>query len=174
MRLLFLLSILFFFTASYSQSDFYKIKIKGIKNDSIDFANLRGKMVLIVNTATDSSEYQLNELELLQQKFKDSGLVVLAVPSNDFNNEKASTEVVKSRYDKYDFDVTEKQSVKGSQQSPLYAWLCNGSLNGITDNIINGDFKKFLINRKGRLVGAFHERSSVKEQFFLSCFKENK
>lgn len=174
MRLLILLSFLCASVASYSQTDFYKITFKGIKNDSINFENLRGKMVLIVNTATDSSENQLRELEELHQKFKDSGLVILAIPSNDFGHEKRPASELRPKYDQYSFRVGETQNVKGSGRSPLYTWLCSRELNGVTDNPVKGDFKKFLINRKGRLVGAFHEKSSVKEQFFLMSFKENK
>lgn len=157
----------------FAQADIYQINIKGLKADSIRFEDFRGKMILVVNTASDSSRDQLEHLETLHKEYSDSGLVILAVPSNDFGNERGEGQLLRERYQSFQFIVGDIHHVTGQAQSELYKWLTQAERNGVTDNPIKGDYKKFLVNREGRLVAAFDEKSTVRDVFFMHSFLAN-
>ena len=100
---------------------------KGIDGGTIDLDGYRGHPVLVVNTASLCAfSGQYADLQALQNRYGARGLVVLAVPSNDFNQELPDEKAVKS-YCAANFDLTlpmtEITSVKGPQAHPFYAWL---------------------------------------------------
>ena len=141
---------------SVSASTLYDFKIKSIDGDKIDFNDFKGKKILIVNIATESPYApQFESLEQLQQKYRDS-LVVVAIPSNSFgkeaNEEKEIKRKVKEGY-KASFLIAEKMEVKGINKSALYQWLQDG--NGRMKKEVTGDFQKYLIDSKGELMGYF-------------------
>lgn len=174
MRIFFLFLVSIFSTLGYSQTSIYSYKLKSLTNDSINLNDFQGKMLLIVNTATDdTTNTQLNQLVSLEQQYRDSGLVILAVPSNDFGNETDSLNVLRAKYAAYPFYVSEPLNVTGTSQCPLYSWLCQSSLNGIADNRVIMDFKKILINREGRIVGAFYENSAPLDIFLTETILLN-
>ncbi len=136
----------------------YDFSVKDIDGNNISLEQFRGKKILFVNTASNSSyTNQYASLEQLYQKYKDS-LVIIAVPSNSFGNEagtnSAIKEFVKNRYHAH-FIITEKSIVAGESQTPLYAWLTHIEQNGMMNNAVGDDFYKFLVDGSGKLVGGF-------------------
>ena len=137
---------------------FYDFSINDIEGNTIDFSDFKGKKVLIVNTASNSSQVsQYQSLEQLYQKYKDS-LVIIAVPSNSFGNDTATNTAINSfiqtNYHVH-YLVAGKTLVTGESQSALFTWLTHVEKNGMINNPINGDFFKFLINSSGTLIGTF-------------------
>jgi glutathione peroxidase len=134
----------------------YSIPVAG--GGTLDMADYKGKKILIVNIASNSMYApQLNRLEELYQKYKDS-LVIIAVPSNSFTKEPLSDQQIKERLlSQYhaSYLIVAKSSVSGALQLPLYKWLTLAEKNGVVNNPVTGDFQKFLINSKGSLVGIF-------------------
>lgn len=134
----------------------YDIKIKTINGEKIDFSSYKGKKILIVNIATESHfASQITGLEQLQQKYKDS-LVVVAVPSNSFGKETKDEAGIKKKLAegyKTSFLIAEKMDIKGSAKSSLYQWLTE--TNGRMKKEADGDFHKYLIDSKGELMGYF-------------------
>lgn len=137
--------------------DIYGFAVNDIDGNSVPLSNYKGKVLLIVNTASRcgfTSQYK--PLEELYQKYKDKGFVVLAFPANNFmGQEPASNEEIKNfcfiNY-KTTFPLFAKISVKGPDIHPLYAFLttAEGFKGGIGWN-----FNKFLIDRNGKVVGRF-------------------
>lgn len=129
----------------------------GIDGQTIDLRRFRGKAVLIVNTASQcgfTSQYK--GLEDLWKSYKDRGLIVLAVPSNDFGEqEPGSNEEIKqfcTNVYALDFPIAAKSSVKGTDAHPFYQYA-QRTLGGKAAPRWN--FHKYLINADGRLVDWF-------------------
>lgn len=136
--------------------------LKGVKNnrDTLDFESLKGKKVLLVNTASDCGyTNQYNELQKLSEQYKDQ-LVVIGFPANDFKEqEKGSNEEI-AKFCKLNFGVTfplmEKSIViKSAQQNPVYQWLTDSAKNGWNNKPPSWNFTKYIINEKGVLTNYF-------------------
>ena len=137
----------------------YQFKIKGINGETIDFAKFKGKKILIVNTASEcgfTSQYQ--QLQELYDQSEDK-LLIIGCPANNFGGqEPGSNQEIKVFCElKYgvNFPLTEKISVTGDDQHPIYQWLTRKSLNGVSDFEVKWNFHKFLINESGQLLASF-------------------
>ncbi len=136
----------------------YDISINDINGNNINLGQFQGKKILFVNTASASIyTRQYNSLERLYQKYKDS-LVIIAIPSNSFGNETGSNAQIKqfieNTYHAH-YIITEKSNVSGINMIPLFNWLTVFEQNSMMTNSVNDDFYKFLVDKTGRLVGAF-------------------
>ncbi len=137
----------------------YDFKVTALNGDTIDFADFRGKKILIVNTASKCGfTPQYEGLEQLYQKYKDR-LVVIGFPCNNFlSQEPGSNEKIKEFCTKnygVSFPMAAKISVKGKNIAPIYKWLCNKSENGVMDAKISWNFNKFLLDENGKIIAWF-------------------
>ncbi len=139
---------------------FYALKAVLNSDAEIDFANLKGKKVLIVNTASYCGyTAQFAELKWLWDHYKDR-LEIIAFPSNDFmDQEKGSDDEIgafcKSVY-RVNFPLAKKCSVlKGENQHKVFSWLTHKEQNGWNDKPPGWNFTKFLINEQGMLTHFF-------------------
>lgn len=139
---------------------FYSLKAITGRGSMFNFNELKGKKVLIVNTASDCGYTgQYEELEQLQQQYKDQ-LVILAFPANDFGaQEKGSDEQIAafcSNHYHISFPVMSKAMVvKAAGQTPVYQWLSNALSNGWNSKAPSWNFSKYLIDEQGKLVNYF-------------------
>lgn len=142
----------------------YDFKVPSLNGGIIDFADFKGKKILIVNTASKCGYTpQYEELETLYKKYEDK-LVIVGFPANNFfSQEPGSNETIEA-FCKKNYGVTflmaAKISVKGKDMAPIYKWLCNKSENGVMDANISWNFNKFLLDENGKLIG--HFKSKVK------------
>lgn len=155
--------------------DFSVISIKN--NEAIPLSNFRGKKILLVNTASlCASVNQFAELETLYQKFKDSGLVIIACPSNSFNSESGSNEEIwkfcKDRF-QISFEISQKVEVIGDNAAPLFLWIAKKDQNGIVNGKIKSNFSKFLINGNGQIVGLFGEMVRPMDDAIIRSIRAN-
>jgi glutathione peroxidase len=133
--------------------------LKDIDGKDLDLASLKGKVVLVVNVASKCGfTKQYTGLEALYQKYKDQGLVIVGLPSNDFGGqEPGSEEEIKtfcSTTYGVTFPMTAKVTVKGPDKHPVYKALTDGT--GPFAGEVKWNFTKFLIGRDGEtLVGRF-------------------
>jgi len=131
-----------------------------IEGDPLPMAQFAGKPVLVVNTASRCGfTYQYDGLQALYDRYRDQGLVVLGVPSQDFRQELATSEDVKKFCEVnfgLDFPMTEIEKVRGDEAHPLFQWLAE---QGATPK---WNFNKFLIAPDGRFVARYD--SSVKPE----------
>ncbi len=140
----------------WASSDvFYSQNLTTLEGKKYPFSKLKGKTVLIVNTASECGYTpQLKDLETLYQKYSSQGFVVLAIPSNDFKQEKStSSEILKVAQQDYKttFTFLEKQQITGPDKSELFKYLTNENKNVLLKEI-SWNFEKFLVNKSGQVV----------------------
>jgi len=142
---------------TFSQASFYDFTVETIDGEQFSFADLKGKKVMIVNTASKCGHTpQYKDLELLHKAYK-SKLVIIGFPANNFMNQEPGTnddikEFCESKYG-VNFPMMAKISVKGNDMHPLYKWLTSKSANGVLDSDVAWNFQKYLIDENGNLVG---------------------
>jgi glutathione peroxidase len=133
----------------------YSLQITDIDGISIPMSNFQGKKILLINIASGSNKVnQLHELRTLQQQYADS-LVIIAFPSNSFNNEPFINAEIKNFCDtgyQSNFIITSKCSVSGSTAHPIFQWLASKNANGDIDAPAQADFQKFLIDENGKVI----------------------
>ncbi|MGV3612420.1 MAG: glutathione peroxidase [Fluviicola sp.] len=140
-----------------SSQTIYNFKVTDIDGKEYNLASLKGKKVMIVNTASKCGlTPQYEELEKLYQTYKDQNFVIVGFPSNDFmSQEPGSDAEIKEFCTKnygVSFPMMSKIEVKGKEMHPLYKFLTEKSQNGHSDNSVKWNFQKYLINEEGKLV----------------------
>ena len=134
----------------------WRFSFPGVKDGEIKLGDYRGHPILVVNTASQCGfSGQLGGLEQLYTRFGPRGLVVIAVPSNDFGGQEPGgpTEILATAQGEYHatFPITAKQIVKGTDAHPFYRWTA--SLKPLDTPRWN--FHKYLIDRSGHLAATF-------------------
>ena len=162
MKKLILISIglvMFFFNNnSYAKYEkiLYDFKIKSITGETINLNTYKNKVVLIVNTASYCGfTKQYSDLQILWDKYKSNGLIVLGIPSNSFNQEKNNDQEVK-KFCEVDFNInfplTTITKVKGDDSHEIYKWAKE---NYGKEAIPKWNFHKILINKTGKIEDTF-------------------
>jgi glutathione peroxidase len=144
---------------SPAMTSFYDLSAETLEGDAYSFADLKGKRVLVVNTASKCGYTpQYEPLEELHKRYVDQDLVILGFPCNQFGRQEpgSSSDIREFCTRNYgvSFQMMSKVDVKGENQHPVYAWLTNQTQNGVGDHKVRWNFHKFLINEKGELVAA--------------------
>lgn len=158
MRALLALTVLLFSFSTFAEEkieNFFDLSAQSIAGKKVNFSTYRGKVVLVVNTASACGfTPQLAELEALYKKYADRGFVVLAFPSNDFKQEKAENSDIQA-FAKKEYQTTfpffEKAPVRGADQQPVYQYLTTQKP-GLLFKDVGWNFEKFLINRRGEVI----------------------
>jgi glutathione peroxidase len=124
MKTLAAISLLF---ALVAPAGLYDMKVNSLDGQPVDFAQYKGKTLMIVNVASKCGNTpQYTELQQLHDKYKDK-VVILGFPANNFGGQEPGTNMEIAEFCKANYGVTfqmfEKISVKGDDQSPVYAWL---------------------------------------------------
>ncbi|WVW86619.1 hypothetical protein I302_108672 [Kwoniella bestiolae CBS 10118] len=148
-----------------AKKGFYELKatLPGSKGQ-LDFATLKGKVVLIVNTASKCGfTYQYTGLEELHKSYHDKGLEVLGFPSNEFGGQEPGSDEDISSFCTLNHGVTfplmKKSEVNGKNMNEVFAWLKSqkgegvGGIAGTTS--IKWNFTKFLVDKEGKVVGRY-------------------
>ncbi len=135
-------------------------KMEGLDGKEVDLSKYKGKVVLFVNVASQCGyTKQYTGLQAIYEKYAKQGLVVVGIPANDFKSQEPGTnkEIAEFCSSKYGvtFPMLAKVSVKGKDQTALYHYLTSKETNPKFAGEIGWNFEKFLINRKGEVVGKF-------------------
>ena len=133
--------------------DFAALTNRGVEKS---FADYRGKVLLIVNTASKCGfTPQYKELEVLYQKYKDAGLVVIGFPCDQFAHQEPGTDTEIEQFCQINFGVTfplmKKIEVNGENEHPLYTFL-KAQAGGCLGRKIKWNFTKFLVSRDGSVI----------------------
>ena len=135
----------------------YQFKVTDINGKEFDFASLKGKKIMIVNTASKCG--LTPQYEALQEIYNDYSklhdFIIVGFPANNFlwqepGSDKEISEFCANNYG-VTFPMMSKIDVKGKEQHPIYKYLTTKSLNGISDNKVKWNFQKYLIGRDGKL-----------------------
>jgi glutathione peroxidase len=150
-------------------------KVEALEGGIIDLGAFKGKKMLIVNTASECGyTRQYKELQQLHEQYG-SAIAVIGFPCNDFGGqEPGSSAEIKSfctREFKVTFPMAAKVKIKGTNPSPIYAWLLNKEQNGVMDANVSWNFNKFLIDEEGRLLKKFGSGVSPMSPEILDLIK---
>lgn len=137
----------------------YDFKVPGLEGGTIDFAQYKGKKILIVNTASKCGYTpQYADLEQLYKKYQKT-LVIIGFPANNFGKQEPGSNAEIGAFCKRNYGVTfpmaEKVSVKGEDIHPLFSYLTKEANQMGVDDPIKWNFSKFLIDEKGKLIAVF-------------------
>ena len=146
-----------------AQTSFYDFKVKTLEGEDFDLASLKGKKVLVVNTASKCGYTpQYEDLEALYEEFGGDDFVVIGFPANNFMKQEPGTNEEIREFCTKNYGVTfpmmAKISVKGDDIHPLYQWLTAKDLNGVMDSKVKWNFQKYLIDEKGTLVDVAYSK----------------
>jgi len=160
---------------SATAADLDSIPFKDIKGKETSLKDFKGKVVLIVNTASKCGNTpQYTPLEALYAKYKDKGLVVIGFPCNDFGGQEPGTadeiqEFCKTKYT-VTFPLMEKIHVKGAEQHPLYAALTGEK--GAFPGDVKWNFGKFLIGKDGKPIARFEPNTAPNSAEVVSAIEK--
>lgn len=141
------------FTTTNTKS-LHSFKTKTLEGKEFNFADLKGKKVLIVNTASECGYTpQYKDLQSLYEKYNTKNFTIIGFPCNDFGGQEpgSSTEIKSFCTKNYGvtFPMMEKVSIAKSR---IYQWLTHKTENGVLDATVKWNFNKFLVDEKGHLV----------------------
>lgn len=159
------------------QKSFYDFTVTDIEGNPFSLAQLKGKKVLVVNTASKCGlTPQYEDLEKLYREYKDTGLVIIGFPANNFANQEPGTEEEIAAFCEKNYGVTfpmmSKISVKGDDMHPLYSWLTNEDENGVESSKVSWNFQKYMISEQGELVGHVAPRKNPYHSDIISWLEE--
>lgn len=134
-------------------TNFHQFKATSLQNKEIDMESYKGKVVLVVNTASKCGlTPQYEGLEKLHKEYKDKGLVILGFPCNQFGKQEpgGAKEIAEGCLINYGvtFPMFSKIEVNGENAHPIYKYL-KTELKGIFGNRIKWNFTKLLIDKDG-------------------------
>jgi glutathione peroxidase len=142
----------------------HQYKVKDASGNEIDLSQYRGKVLLVINTASQCGfTPQYKELEQLHQKYKDKGLVILAFPCNQFGGQEPGSDNEIQQFCQLNygvsFPVMAKLAVNGPDASPLFEHLKDSARGLMKTRAIKWNFTKFLINKQGDVVKRYAPRT---------------
>jgi glutathione peroxidase len=150
---------------AYAQTSFYDFTVKDIRGEDFPLSQLKGKKVLVVNTASKCGfTPQYEGLQELYEKYGGDDFMIIGFPANNFGKQEPGTDEEIASFCQINYGVSfpmmSKISVKGDDQHPLYKWLTSKSENGVEDSNVSWNFQKYMIDEEGQLVG--HLATTVK------------
>ena len=139
---------------------FYSLNTVLNNGDMLNFETLKGKKVLLVNTASDCGyTNQYEDLQKLSEQYKDK-LLVIGFPANDFKEQEKGNDSEIAEFCKINFGVSfplasKSTVIKGTAQNHVFKWLSDASKNGWSNTAPSWNFSKYLVNEQGVLINYF-------------------
>lgn len=154
----------------------YQFTLNDISGKPVSLEAYKGKVVLIVNVASECGlTPQYESLQALYDKYESKGLVILGFPANNFGAQEPGSDAQIQSFCKLNYGVTfpmfSKISVKGEDQDPLYQFLCSKEKNGVTDADVRWNFQKFLIGKNGQLLEVIAPTTTVEDANVLQSIE---
>jgi glutathione peroxidase len=154
----------------------YQFKVQDLSGNTFDFATLKGKKIMIVNTASKCGlTPQYKELEAIYKEYAAKGFVIVGFPANNFASQEPGTNKEIAAFCQLNYGVTfpmmDKVSVKGDDMCAVYQFLTQKSKNGLEDSEVEWNFQKYLINEKGELVKVISPRTLPNDPEILDWIK---
>lgn len=142
----------------------YQFKVEDLSGDSFDFSTLKGKKILVVNTASECGlTPQYEQLQEIYEKYKDQNFVIVGFPANNFGAQEpgSNAEIATFCQQNYgvSFPMMAKISVKGGDMHPMYQFLTQKAKNGLEDSEVQWNFQKYLIDENGELAKVVSPRT---------------
>lgn len=146
-------------------SPIYTFTVQDINGNNFTLESLRGKKILIVNTASKCGlTPQYKDLQALYETYKDKNFIIIGFPANNFMSQEPGADSTIKEFCEINYGVTfpmmSKISVKGKDINPIYAYLTQKQLNGYADTDVSWNFQKYAINEQGYVVGMWSPKVS--------------
>lgn len=155
----------------------YQFKVKDLNGDEFDFADLKGKKIMIVNTASKcGNTHQYEDLQALYTKYKNDDFVIVGFPANNFLHQEPGSDKEIATFCTQEYGVTfpmmSKISVKGKEMNEVYQFLTQKDKNGYEDSKVKWNFQKYLINEKGEVVKVIKPKTMPDDAAIISWIEE--
>ncbi|CAN5408621.1 glutathione peroxidase [soil metagenome] len=147
-------------TTDKTAASLYDFSARTIDGQTLDMASLRGKVVLVVNTASACGfTPQFAGLEKLWQSYRDEGVVVIGFPSNEFGKQDPGTDAEIASFCQVNYGVSfpmmSKVEVNGPGADPLFKWLTSEARGVLGTQSVKWNFTKFLVGKDGQVITRF-------------------
>ncbi len=156
-------------------SNVYKYSVKNIMNEDVNLNSYKGKVLLIVNVASECGfTPQYDGLEKICKKYNSQGFEILAFPCNDFGKQEPGTNEEIQNFCSTNFHTTfqlfDKISVKGDDKAELYKMLTDNPVTGKSKILWN--FEKFVVDKNGNVVKHFRSRTKPESEKLTSLIEK--
>lgn len=160
-----------------SAKSIYDFEVKSIDGKDIKLAEYKGKVLLIVNTASKCGfTKQYDDLQNLYEQYGKDGFVVLGFPANNFMNQEPGDNQEIQNFCRLNYGVSfpmfEKISVRGKNIHPLYKYLTGKDTNPKFNGKITWNFNKFLVSREGEVIARFGSSTSPADKKVTQAIEE--
>lgn len=157
----------------FTQGSIHQFTATKIDGSEFNFADLKGKKIMIVNTASKCGlTPQYEQLETLYKEYQDKDFVIIGFPANNFLWQEPGTNQKIKEFCTKNYGVTfpmmSKISVRGRDIHPIYAWLTQKSHNGVMDSKVKWNFQKYLIDENGKLVDVLSPKEKPNSEKVIS------
>ena len=171
--LIFMIATLSAESQNEQDTTIYQFKVESLEGEEFDFNNLKGKKIMVVNTASKCGlTPQYKKLQALYEKYKNDNFIIVGFPANNFLFQEPGTDEEIAVFCEKNYGVTfpmmSKISVKGSSMHPLYAFLTQKIKNGILNSSVSWNFQKYLINTNGELAKVISPRTQPDDPSVIS------
>lgn len=155
----------------------YQFKVEDIEGNTFDLASLKGKKVMLVNTASECGlTPQYEQLEEIYKSYKDDNFTIIGFPANNFGAQEPGSDKEIAQFCERNYGVTfpmmSKISVKGKDMHPLYEFLTQKAKNGLEDSQVEWNFQKYLINEDGTLAKVVSPRTLPNDKSIVSWIED--
>lgn len=138
------------------RASIHQFKVKDLEGNEYDLSSLKGKKVMVVNTASKCGlTPQYKDLQAIYDKYNSGNFIIIGFPANDFMSQEPGTNDEIATFCERNYGVTfpmmEKISVKGKEMHPVYQFLTQKAKNGVADSEVEWNFQKYLLNEEGQL-----------------------
>ena len=159
-----------------TKQSIHQFKVTDLSGNTFDFASLKGKKVIVVNTASKCGlTPQYKDLETLYTTYKDKGLVIVGFPANNFFSQEPGTNEEIAQFCQLNYGVTfpmmAKVSVKGKDMCEVYQFLTKQAKNGVEDSDVEWNFQKYLLNENGELEKVISPRTKPLDDEIVNWVK---
>lgn len=158
------------------QESIYQFKVTDLYGNEFDFSSLKGKKLMVVNTASECGlTPQYEQLQELYDSYGEKGFVIVGFPANNFGSQEPGTNAQIASFCKENYGVTfpmmAKISVKGADMHEVYQFLTQKSRNGLEDSEVAWNFQKYLIDENGHVVQVISPKTLPTDQNIVNWIK---
>lgn len=156
----------------------FQFEVTDLYGDKFDFAQLKGKKIMVVNTASECGNTpQYADLQKLYDTYKDKNFIIVGFPANNFGGQEPGSDQEIATFCKKNYGVTfpmmSKISVKGEDMNEVYHFLTEKSKNGLENSEVEWNFQKYLLDENGELVRVVKPKTLPTDASIVSWIETN-
>lgn len=144
-------------SAQTMKESIHQFKVNTLTGEQFDFSTLKGKKIMVVNTASECGlTPQYKQLQTIYKKYENKDFVIVGFPANNFGAQEPGSDEQIATFCEKNYGVTfpmmSKISVKGDDMHEVYQFLTQKNKNGLEDSEVAWNFQKYLLDKEGNLV----------------------